>query len=377
MRNSIMSTWIFERKALAKHYLDALDIGIMNRLALFAPRRRGKTLFLVNDIATLAEENNYFPVYASLWDNLDSPHIPILEALSASLNIIKKRGQLTSLLAAPIQKLSLGNAFIKGDIEFAGKKNKPTGNELAEISSLINQIATIRKKKKLLLLLDEIQYIATDEKFTPLAFAIRTAADKNHENVKIIFTGSSRTGMCLLFNKQNTAFYNSVERIDFPDLGTDFLAFCKNKLKKDYKISVSLENLVDCLDTLDQSPFWFVKVLHKMILHKIKMKEALEVIMDEIIDLEDYAGMYRQMKPLDKLVLVSLGGSSKDTFSENRAKYLSKRLGREIKIPTIQYTINKLVKLQLITKMGRAEYVIEKPLLKEYVLSRLESELMS
>lgn len=302
---------------------------------------------------------------------MDSPHIPVLEALRASLKIIKKRGRLTTLLTTPIQKLSLGNAFIKGDIEFGGKKHKPTANELAEISSLISQIANATKKKKLLLLLDEIQYIATDEKFSALAFTLRTAADNHHENVKIIFTGSSRAGMRLLFNKQNAAFYNSVERIDFPNLGTDFLGFCRDKLKKDYKLSVKLEDLSDCFGTLDQSPFWFVKVLHKMILYKIVMKEALEVIKDEIIDLEDYEGIRRQLKTLDKIIVVSLDGSSKEIFTEERAKEFSKKLGREVKVPTIQYTINKLVKLQLITKMGRAEYVIEKPLLKDYILSRM------
>ncbi len=366
-----MSSWIFNRKALAKHYIEALDIGILNRLAIFAPRRRGKSLFLLNDIAPLAEENGYYPVYANLWDNVDSPHIPILDALRASLKILKKRGRLTSLLTTPIQKLSLGNGFFKGDIEFVGKSIKPPADELAEISALISQISNMKKNKKLLLLLDEIQHIAADEKFAPLAFTLRTAADKNLEKVKIIFTGSSRTGMRLLFNKQNAAFYNSVERIDFPDLGVDFLKFCKVKLMKDYKISVKLDELSDCFGTLDQSPYWFVKMLHKMVLHKVEMEEALGVIKDEIIDLEDYSGLYSKLKPLDKLVLVNLDERAKDIFSEERAKEFTKALGRDVKITSVQYTVNKLVRLQLITKMGRAEYVTEKPLLKEYVYSRM------
>jgi len=369
-----MDSWIYRRTALAKHYIDSMGIGIMNRLALLAPRRRGKTLFLINDLAPLSEESGYYPVYANLWDNVGSPHLPVLESLRSSYATLKKRGRVTSLLMAPIKKLTIGNSVIKGDLHFADTAIQPTTDELSEISDLITKIANLNKKKNLLLLIDEVQHITTNDKFAPLAFTLRTAADKNSKKVKIVFTGSSRTGMNLLFNKKNAAFYNSVERIEFPNLETDFLKYCQKKLKKDYKISVSIEELEMCFDELDSSPYWFVKVLHKMILHKISLLGSLDVVRDDIIDAEGYADIYKKLKPLDKLVLVAIGEKSKEIFSEKSTKGFSKRLGKAIKITTVQYTVNKLVQLQLITKVGRADYLIEQPSLRSFIIEKMKTD---
>ena len=158
-----MNDWVYSRTALAEHFLDSLDIGLVNRLALFGPRRRGKSLFLIHDLIPLAEKRGYFPVYASLWDNVDHPHIPILDSLRAAKQLIQKRGKLTTLLTTPITKLTLGNAVIKADIEFAPDPKAPASGELSEISALITDIAHIKPNKTLLLLIDEVQHIATQK----------------------------------------------------------------------------------------------------------------------------------------------------------------------------------------------------------------------
>ncbi len=362
-----MNDWVYSRIALAEYYLNSLDIGVVNRLALFSPRRRGKTLFLIHDLIPLAEQNDYFPVYASLWDNLDHPQIPLLQSLREAVSLVKKRGKLTTLLATPIKKLTVGNSVIKADIEFAQNPSAPTGNELAEISSLITEIAQAKKKKSLLLLVDEVQHISTHDAFKPIAFTLRTAADKNLGKVKIIFTGSSRTGMRELFDKNNAAFYNSVERLDFPVLDDNFIEFCRTKLKKDFRISTDFESMKAAFVSLDFSPYWFISVLFKMILHKIELMEALDVVRDEITEIEGYASLYNKLKPLDRIVLMALTTNSHDIFSEATAKEYSKILSEPIKVTTIQYTVNKLIKLQLVTKLGRSDYVVERPGLGQYI----------
>ena len=73
-----MESWYFSRTELADHYLKIFDIGISSNIAIFAPRRRGKTLFLLKDIAPLAQEKNYIPIYTSFWLNPNAPHEPFL-----------------------------------------------------------------------------------------------------------------------------------------------------------------------------------------------------------------------------------------------------------------------------------------------------------
>lgn len=150
--------------------------------------------------------NDYLPVYASLWDNLDHPHNPILQSLREAKKTINKRGKLSSLLTTPIKKLTVGNSVLKTDIEFAQEPIAPTSDELSEMSALITEIANAKKRTSLLLLIDDVQHIATHDAFKSIAYTLRTAADKNQEKVKMVFTGSSKTGMRELFNKNNAAF---------------------------------------------------------------------------------------------------------------------------------------------------------------------------
>jgi uncharacterized protein len=45
-----MNIWCFHRLELAEKYLKILAIGISSNLAIIAPRRKGGTLFVLNDI---------------------------------------------------------------------------------------------------------------------------------------------------------------------------------------------------------------------------------------------------------------------------------------------------------------------------------------
>ncbi len=365
-----MENWVYGRPELAEHFLNSLNIGIVNRLALFAPRRRGKTLFLIHDLIPLAEKSDYFPVYASLWDNLDHPHIPILQNLREAKRVINKRGKLRSLLAIPLRKVTIGNTMLKADIEFAQNPVAPTHDELTEMSSLITAIANVKKSKSLLLLIDEVQHIATHDKFKTIAYTLRTAADKNNAKVKIVFTGSSRTGMSKLFDKNNAAFYNSVERFDFPVLDDGCIAACLAKLTNNFNINPGFKSLKVCFIHLDHSPYWFMSTLFKMILHNMPLKQAFEIVNDEIIELEGYENIYNKLGPLDRLLLVAVTQKEREFFSESTAKKYSHLLKKSVKVTTLQYSMNKLIKQQLITKLGRSDYVIERPGLGQYVVDK-------
>jgi len=75
------------------------------------------------------------------------------------------------------------------------------------LDSLLSQIEqSLGKKKKAMLLVDEIQHLATSKKFSSLTHALRTMIDKRQGNVKAIFTGSSRHYMNNFFINQHLHF---------------------------------------------------------------------------------------------------------------------------------------------------------------------------
>jgi predicted AAA+ superfamily ATPase len=57
---------VARRPELARSYLSVLNAQPGRPLALFAPRRVGKTHFLDHDLAPAAREAAMFPVYADL-----------------------------------------------------------------------------------------------------------------------------------------------------------------------------------------------------------------------------------------------------------------------------------------------------------------------
>ena len=51
--------WYHPRATLAKQYGDLLANSVMDRMTIFAPRRMGKTLFLLLDFTPAAEKQRY------------------------------------------------------------------------------------------------------------------------------------------------------------------------------------------------------------------------------------------------------------------------------------------------------------------------------
>ena len=133
---------------------------------------------------------------------------------------------------------------------------------------------------------------------------------------------------------------------------------------------MDFDALKTCFIRFDYSPYWFISVLFKLILYKLPLAEAAAIVHDEIIEVEGYAAIYKKLKPLDKHLLIAIANDDQALFSEANARRLSGMLDKPVKITTLQYTVNRLIKLQLITKLGRSDYVIERPGLAQYVLNQ-------
>lgn len=362
-----MSAWHFPRKDFADYILDTLALGISSNIGLFAPRRKGKTAFLLNDLAPAAQERGYVPVYASLWQETNHPHRSLILALEEALESHSKRGAIVSLLSAKIRKTTISNDMLgKMELEFADDPKPATSEELIRIDVLLTQLEKAVGKKKILLLLDEAQHLATASQFEALTFALRTALDKRQGRVKGIFTGSSRHYMDLLFNKSASPMYNFVETIRFPELGTPFINWIANKTKNEFGVDVPTEQLAATFDRLDKSPFWMLRTVHRLLTIDPDLETAEAMVQELLIEAEGLPKIAEKMNQVDKIVFLSIV-SGNSPYSEETLKSIEELTTNKPTTSTVQKALGRLKSANLISQAGRGDFLAEKPGLAAYL----------
>lgn len=362
-----MDKWHFPRKDLADHYLGFLDLGISSNFAIVAPRRKGKTQFILQDLAPQAQRRDYLPVYASLWQNINAPHEGIIAALQEAIAATSKKSALTRLLQANVKKAAVSNELLGSlEIEFADRPSKPSVKELAYMESLLSELETNAEGKTVLLLIDEVQHLSTSAQFDSLTHTLRTMLDRRQGRIKAIFTGSSRHYMNLLFNESQSPFYHFVETAPFPDLDEQFIAFIRAKLARDHHKNVAIQPLLKAFANVDHSPYWLMKLVAHMITYKTSVDEAQEHILQVMVAAEGFEDTARRLKPIDRLVFLALAEGSSPY-----AKELLARISQETNVKgvpsNVQRSIQRLSEAHLISQLHKGEYIIEKPGMKRYL----------
>lgn len=212
-----MIDWHFPRPALAAHILgDLYDRGV-GRQAFFGRRRIGKTEFLNRDLLPAALDKGVHAVYCSMWEIAPQPHLALIHALQRGTT--EKPGVLKRVaLSGGLGGLSLSLQ--------PGADPRPqtiTAADLIHVSDAFNDWLEHLNGQSALLILDEIQHLATDIAFAAFAAQLRTLLDQNAAQLRVIFTGSSQSDLRRLFQDPRAAFYNFTQVSDFPVLGDDFV----------------------------------------------------------------------------------------------------------------------------------------------------------
>lgn len=365
-----MDGWHFPRTVLAEHYLSLFDLGISSSFALIAPRRKGKTLFILRDLAPAASKNKYLPVYASLWSNINAPQEGLITALEEAIAGLDKKGFVSRLLQTKIKKATLSNELLgRMEVEFAQHPQKASSAELVYLDQLLTTLIEKAGKKTVLLLIDEVQHLSTSNSFDALTHALRTMLDKRQGQVKSMFTGSSRHYMNLLFNESQSPFYHFSQPLPFPDLDDEFLRFLQNKLAKDHHLTVSQAELERAFRQLEFSPYWMMKLVTRLLIARSGVKEALDYVQHLMDAAEDYEGIAKQLKPADRLIFLALC-DDENPFSQGVLKRVDQETQVKGVASNIQRSLQRLQEQQLISQAKKGEYRVEKPALKRFLLNK-------
>lgn len=211
-----MIDWHFPRTRLAALHLGHFfDHGIA-RLAFFGRRRIGKTEYLQRDLIPEAEAKGVRTVYCSFWENKDQPHLALLRALheAAPLDGVKAKAKFG---------LHLGVADASLEVERAERPRAALPGELTQLAQLFQRWVGALEGRPGLIVLDEIQHLATSAQFATFAASLRTLLDMAPPGLRVVFTGSSLVDLQRLFEEQKAAFFNFATVLDFPVLERPFI----------------------------------------------------------------------------------------------------------------------------------------------------------
>ena len=326
--------WHFERSALTERVLDVLTRGPVRALSLFAPRRAGKTEFLIRDLAPGAEARGHRVIYASFWQAPLSPLAVLLQALEKSLEggTLKDRLRTSAWRVAPKLKLSASvpgtGTGAEAEVDLTRLRGEPPSNLLLHMDELLGRLS--RKAKPAILLLDEVQELARSRTNAPLVAALRTSLDKRAGTVRAVFTGSSQAGLAAMFSSREAPFFHFATPIDLPALGEPFVNHILDVFGKITKRRLDRGEMIAAFERLHRNPYFFRFLVQTMLYDaELTVGSALDQVRERIAMDLAYPDTWLGLAPLQRETARALATEEPRPFSRAFRASLGAALGEE------------------------------------------------
>lgn len=357
----IKDPWHFPRTKLADHVLGMFDTGLASALTFFAPRRMGKTEFLRKDITPVAEARGWQVFYFSFLD-ADASAAPAFVAALAAFARGESWLARAGKVLGRVGKVSAGAAGVEAGVELHAAPAE-------DIKAVIHKLAT--GQGKVLLLLDEVQALASPAHGAFVA-ALRTALDMYKDQVKVIFTGSSREGLRRMFSQASAPFFHFGQNLPFPQLDRAFTDHLTAVFARTTGRTLAAETLWQAFVEMGQVPQLSRSLVERLALNPgLSIEEAKEALVLDINQSRDYASDWEKCSALERLLLGSIAGGPVELYSEANRASLAQQLGvPEVAVPSVQSALRSLSRRGLVFKPeGRSEYEIEDPMFREWLIA--------
>ncbi len=366
--------WHYPRTALAQGYLDTLRAGLISSLVLFAPRRKGKTEFLLDDLLPAAEAAGYLTVYCSMWQNRSDPLAALLAALAEAAKPKTLGAKLQHRLLRPFKKTSLEFELshvgkVKAEAEFNAKDGGSQA-QLQRLPELIDSVVAA-SKGKVLIAFDEIQHLAKPE-FQELVAALRTTLDVRKKSVKTIFTGSSRNRLQMMFSQIKAPLFQFSQSTDFPELDAGFVAFMAGAFRQATGRALVLEQANAAFLALGSTPGLFHDAVERVMkMGGVDIAGVAQGVLAEAREASGYAQRLMEMRPLDREVIRVIVARAPLYTDETRTRLaLAIGLGGEpLSARQVQVAVERLLAEQIIYQAARGVYEIEDHQLGEWLMA--------
>lgn len=353
----------FSRKALANALVESLTAGITNAFTLFAPRRMGKTQFLLQDIVPVAESAGFNVFYFSFMDDtVRDIGDEFRRSLNAFADNTPKTGNLKKFLGGVVQFSAFGVSVSR-----QGEKD-----EQERISETIARIAAMPHKS--ILLLDEVQELARVKNTDGIIRSLRTGLDIHKNQVKVIFTGSSTNGLTAMFDNHKAPFFQFSHALDFPPLGKEFSDFLADIYYDRTRQLIDKSELYQIFQQMHFVPLYLRATIQDMIINPaLSLQQAASVRLQQMNERVQYAAQWQQLTPLEQAIVVQLTQGKTALYSKATCQIIAQELGLEKITPSnIQTALLKLNKKEFISKNSNATWQINDPIFAEWVIKNQE-----
>jgi hypothetical protein len=340
--------WHYPRTALADSVLMAFDSGLSHALTMFAPRRMGKTEFLLKDIAPRAEEHDWRVFYHSFMTDGDEAG----ELFKLSLAEFAA-GRMRSWLKPLTARVSA---------ELLGVKAELGTQDTARPHSLTEIVQALASSGKTILLLDEAQILARQSRNEELLGGLRTGLDINKDTLKVLFTGSSREGLRRMFSEARAPFFHFGTNIELPTLDRGFCAHLAAAYQRSTGRTLDEWLLWQEFEAMGFVPGRLRAVVEAMVLNaNLSLADAVALKAHDMHDDAEYVKVLKALPPLDRLVLQAvLEGAP--LFAEDTRTRMAATLGSAAQTTTsVQSAAERLLRDELITRRERGTYEISDP----------------
>ena len=331
---------LIRRPALAKAYLALITSQPDRPLALFAPRRVGKTVFLSEDIAPEAIEQKFLPVYCDLWLNKNAPIEAINHAMEEALD-------------------DLGNA----------PQRRPLPTDPAfRMDTLFGRLAA-EHGGKILLLLDEAQSLGAHPSAVDLISSLRAALTKHKSKVFSIFTGSSQADLSKMFSNAGAPMYQHAQKVDFPFLGEEFLQAVSSHFSNVHPGKTIPADALNRLFTrLGYKPAVLRDIVKVMSAEgMVDVENGLHLYLNDSSRVAGWVSLLESLNTLEILLLHAIAQKIQP-YGKSTATAFEKVLGFKLTLSKIRSAVEKLAKKKLIAKL-ESGHVVNDETFAEYLLA--------
>ncbi len=337
--------WHFSRRRFAEQTLTALTHGPARASTLFGPRRTGKTEFLLKDLAPAAESRGHRTIYVSFWQEPMAPLAALLHALELALKHGSFADRLRRAGHALSPRLQLSIPGIgRAEVDVSALGGTPPGELLLHLDDLLGRVA--RRGRPTILMLDEVQELAQSEHNKPLVAALRTSLDKRPDDLRAIFTGSSREGLRAMFSARQAPFFHYATPIDLPPLGEPFVDHMLRAMARIAHRRPERAEMVAAFDRLHRNPYYFRTLVETMLMNpRFGTAEAIADVRDRVAAELGYGDIWLALMPLQRAVAHALL-SDAQPFSQASRSVLGERLDEEAPSPSrVQAALRRLQRL--------------------------------
>ncbi len=168
--------------------------------------------------------------------------------------------------------------------------------------------------------------------------------------------GSSRTNLTRLLSDPKAPFYQSVERIDLPDLGRDYTDFVAGQLRELGNVRVSKAACWDAFNAFDRSPYHMEAFVRALLLKRAaNANAAVEIVLEGIGNDPHYLVRWQRLRPIDRAVYL-LVCDGIGPYSSQALERLSQELDTPVTTSSVQRPLQRLTKEGFVSTQGRGEY---------------------